>query len=157
MSSSAIPLPRTPALLVQHAARALRAGQTVTIRAPRGKVRVLAAEAAGRAVQPWAAGTVLVLTDQRLASLGQPAEGSAAWQVPLGPEIAPQLVATLADPTAPADPDACALARRAVPADELAAGAGGLCQLARPPPAAARPPPPLPPPRGVGALRAGRA
>src|SRR6478752_2394025 len=96
MPLSAIPLPRTPALLVQHAARALRAGQTVTIRAPRGEVRVLAAEAAGRAVQPWAAGTVLVLTDQRLASLGQPAEGSAAWQVPLGPEIAPQLVATLA-------------------------------------------------------------
>src|SRR3954447_20139694 len=130
MSSSAIPLPRTPALLVQHAARALRAGQTVTIRAPRGEVRVLSAEAAGRAARPWAAGTVLVLTDQRLASLGQPAAGSAAWQVPLGPEIAPQLVATLADPTAPADPDACALARRAVPADELAAGAVELCKLA---------------------------
>ena len=130
MSSSAIPLPRTPALLVQHAARALRAGQTVTIRAPGGEVRVLSVEAAGKAARPWAAGTVLVITDQRLASLGQPAEGSDAWQLPLGPEIAPQLVATLADPTAPADPEACALARRAVPADELAAGAVELCKLA---------------------------
>jgi GTP cyclohydrolase II len=130
MSSSAIPLPRTPALLVQHAARALRAGQTVTIRAPRGEVLVLSAEAAGRAAPPWAAGTFLALTDQRLASLGQPAAASAAWQVPLGPEIAPQLIATLADPTAPADPDACSLARRAVPADELAAGAVELCKLA---------------------------
>ena len=156
MSSSAIPLPRTPALLVQHAARALRAGQTVTIRAPRGEVRVLAAEAAGRAVQPWAAGTVLVLTDQRLASLGQPAEGSAAWQVPLGPEIAPQLVATLADPTAPADPDACALARRAVPADELAAGAVELCKLAGLLPAAVCLPPSVHAPEVVVLLDAVR-
>jgi GTP cyclohydrolase II len=156
MSSSAIPLPRTPALLVQHAARALRAGQTVTIRAPRGEVRVLAAEAAGRAVQPWAAGTVLVLTDQRLASLGQPAEGWAAWQVPLGPEIAPQLVATLADPTAPADPDACALARRAVPADELAAGAVELCKLAGLLPAAVCLPPSVHAPEVVVLLDAVR-
>src|SRR3954454_16686420 len=78
MSSSAIPLPRTPALLVQHAARALRAGQTVTIRAPRGEVRVLSAEAAGIAARPWPAGTVLVLTDQRLGSLRPPAAGPPA-------------------------------------------------------------------------------
>jgi len=156
MSSSAIPLPRTPALLVQHAARALRAGQTVTIRAPRGEVRVLSAEAAGRAARPWAAGIVLVLTDQRLASLGQPAAGSAAWQVPLGPEIAPQLVATLADPTAPADPDACSLARRAVPADELAAGAVELCKLAGLLPAAVCLPPSVHAPEVVVLLDAVR-
>jgi len=156
MSSSAIPLPRTPALLVQHAARALRAGQTVTIRAPRGEVLVLSAEAAGRAAPPWAAGTFLALTDQRLASLGQPAAASAAWQVPLGPEIAPQLVATLADPTAPADPDACALARRAVPADELAAGAVELCKLAGLLPAAVCLPPSVHAPEVVVLLDAVR-
>jgi GTP cyclohydrolase II len=130
MSPTAIPLPRTPALLVQHAARTLRAGQTVTIRAPGGEVRILSVEGAGRTAQRWPAGTTLVLTDQRLASLGRADVGPGAWQLPLGPETPPQLAATLADPTAPAEPAACALARLATPADELAAGAVELCKLA---------------------------
>jgi GTP cyclohydrolase II len=90
----------------------------------------LSVEAAGRTAQRWPAGTTLVLTDQRLASLGRADVGPGAWQLPLGPETPPQLAATIADPTAPADPAACALARLATPADELAAGAVELCKLA---------------------------
>ena len=56
MSSNIIPLPRTPALLVQHAARALRTGRVAAVRAPGGEARVLAAEAAGGAARPWPAG-----------------------------------------------------------------------------------------------------
>ena len=64
--------PRTPALLVQHAARALRAGEAATVvteGAP--PCRILAAETAEE-VPP---GAVLLLTGQRLAGLtGEGAE-----------------------------------------------------------------------------------
>ena len=140
MSPTAIPLPRTPALVVQHAARALRAGRTVAVRAPGGEARIIAAEAAGGAA-PWPAGAALVLADRRLAALGRADAGPGAWQLPLAPGTPPGLVAALADPTAPADPEARALARLAVPADAAAAGAVELCKLAGLLPAAVRLPP----------------
>ena len=130
MTATVTPLPRTPALLVQRAARALRAGRAVAVRAPGGELRALAAEAAGGPAGPWPAGASLALTGRRLAALGVAGAGPGAWRLPLGPDLPPGLVAALADPTAPADPLAGAVAARAAPADELAAGAVELCKLA---------------------------
>ena len=130
MHANIVPLPRTPALLVQHAARALRAGQPVTLRASRGDLQVLPAEAMPGPAEPLPAGSFLALTGQRLASLTGSGADTGTWRIPLAPGTAPTLLATLADPTAPADPRTRALAERAQPGDEVAAAAVELCKLA---------------------------
>jgi GTP cyclohydrolase II len=163
--STIVPLPRTPALLVRHAARALRAGRAATLKGASGAVRAAAAEQVpppgdGAVPPPWAAssGAFLALTGQRLAGLGVAGVGEAAgtvWRVPVGPEVPPQAVAAMADPTATPDPALRALAARATPGDELAAGAVELCKLAGLLPAAVCLPPSRHPAAGEVALLLG--
>jgi GTP cyclohydrolase II len=129
-SSNAVPLPRTPALLVQQAVRALRTGRSVTVRGAGGEVLFLAAESARDREEPWPEGSRLVLSGQRVASLGVPAEPESAWRIPLGPDTTGSAVAALVDATACSDPAIRALATRAERADELDLGAIELCKLA---------------------------
>lgn len=120
--------PSTPLLAVQHAARLLRVGGVVRLVSAEGAVDTLAAEAAGEGgeslLADLPAGSTLVLTGQRLASLGVPVESpEAVHELPLPQgRVTPGLVAMLADPTAPGAGAAEALAR-AVPTERPAAAA----------------------------------
>src|SRR3712207_1341291 len=127
MHANIVPLPRTPALLVQRAARALRAGQPVTLRASRGDLQVLPAEATPGPAGPLPEGSFLALTGQRLASLTGTGADTGTWRVPLPPGTPPALLTTLSDPTAPVDPRIRALAEHAEPGDEVVAAAVELC------------------------------
>lgn len=131
-------MPSAPLHAVRRAAQLLRVGGVVVLVGDDGvpPVEILAAEAAmGPARGLLAAlppGSVLVLTGQRLRSLGVAAEPEALHQVPLpGDASLAGSVAALADPTAPAAADAVrALDRAAVTRDPLAAAAVELAKLA---------------------------
>lgn len=107
--SAATPKPRTPVLAVQHAARMLRLGNVIRITSGTKALDGVAAEAvtteghAGRLAH-LPPGTELLLTGQRLLSLGIPADPEAAYGIPLREKGAPSLIAALADPTAPGSP-----------------------------------------------------
>jgi GTP cyclohydrolase II len=135
MEAATEPKPRAPALAVQHAARMLRMGGIVRIEDGSLAVDVIAAETAmGEAHDEFLAhlprGSVLVLTGQRLMSLGVAAEAEAVHELPLSRDVTtPAMVAMLADPTAPAAQHAPSLADTA-PADRpVAAAAVELCKL----------------------------
>ena len=130
MHANIVPLPRTPALLVQQAARALRAGQAVTLRASRGDLQVLPAEAPFMPAAPLPPDSFLAVTGQRIASLTGSGVEIGTWRIPLASGTPGARLAALADPTAPADPQTLALAQGAVPGDEVAAAAVELCKLA---------------------------
>jgi GTP cyclohydrolase II len=135
MEAATEPQPGAPALAVQHAARVLRMGGIVRIEDDSRAVDMIAAEAAmGEAHDAFLAdlprGSVLVLTGQRLASLGVAAEAAALHELPLSPDsTTPALVAMLADPTAPAVPCVPSLAELAPTDRPVAAAATELCKL----------------------------
>ncbi|HEX6010709.1 MAG TPA: GTP cyclohydrolase II [Geminicoccaceae bacterium] len=126
-------------LAVQHAARILRIGGVVRIEEQDRATDVIAAEAvmdkAARDGTPAAAlpgGGVLVLTGQRLLSLGVSADADGSYTIELpGTDGQPATVAMLADPTAPVAPAvAAALALAARTARPEALAAVELCKLA---------------------------
>jgi GTP cyclohydrolase II len=136
MELTAEPKPSAPLLAVQHAARMLRVGGIVRVEDGSQTADGIAAEAVmNEASDDFLAhlpsGSALVLTGQRLASLGVPAEAEALYQLPLPrDESAPGLVAMLADPTAPVA-DAAAILAPAVPTVRpFAAAMVELCKLA---------------------------
>src|SRR5262245_56835812 len=106
MDIAAEPKPSAPLLAVQHAARVLRLGGIVRLEGDGSGLDVIAAESRlvdGRpqpsATELW--GRKLVLTGQRLASLGIPADKRAVFVLPLAPsDAAPGRLAMYVDPTA---------------------------------------------------------
>jgi GTP cyclohydrolase II len=136
MDPAAAPQPTAPLLVVQHAARSLRIGEVVRIEDQGRQTPVVAAEtvmdeAGGRLLAGLPRGSALVLTGQRLASLGVPAETSATYLLPLArSDTASGRMAMLVDPTAPPAP-ATEILSLAVPTDRLDATAAiELCKLA---------------------------
>jgi GTP cyclohydrolase II len=130
MPSKIVPLPRTPALLVQRAARGLRAGKPVILKAPGTEARILPAERTNVGGEPWPPGASLAITGHRLASLGVARVGEGIWRLPLDAALPAKAVAGLVDPTLPNEIDPASLRQRMQPGDELAAGAIDLCKLA---------------------------
>lgn len=136
MNAAAEPKPSTPLLAVQHAARLLRTGESVRIEDGPLATDTIAAEGLTDrrregACAGWLAGSVLVLTGRRLASLGLPADADTVYELALADEPgAWSMAATLADPTAPAA-DVTGLLARAQPSERPVAGAViELCKLA---------------------------
>ncbi len=125
------PLSRSSALLVQQAVQALRIGRSVAVKGSSGEVRFIAAEAAKYTTNSWPEDARLVLSGQRVTSLGVSTDTETAWSIDLEPNTPLAVVSALFDPTAPSDDFAIrALAIRAVRADELHLGAIELCKLA---------------------------
>jgi GTP cyclohydrolase II len=124
-------LSRSSALLVRQAVQALRTGRSVAVRGSSGELRFTAAETAKHTINSWPEDARLVLSGQRVASLGVPADPETAWSIDLEPNTPLTVVSALFDPTAPCD-DFCirAHAVRAMRADELHLGAIELCKLA---------------------------
>jgi GTP cyclohydrolase II len=139
MDLAADPKPSAPLLAVQQAARALRIGGIVRIEGADFRATdVAAAEAvmdaarAGGLAAALPGGGDLVLTGQRLLSLGMPADADGSYTIELSrTDGQPATIAMLADPTAPVAPAvtaALALATRTVRPEALAAVE--LCKLA---------------------------
>ena len=136
MDLPAEPNPSAPLLAVQQAARVLRLGGLVRLVADCGATDGLAAEALLGAVRrplpTLAPGScLLAVTGERLHSLGLTAEREQVHLLPLETnDIAPDQIAMLTDPTAPAGSAAEILAR-AIPTDRAdAVAAIELCKLA---------------------------
>ena len=125
-------------LAVQHAARILRIGGVVRIEEQGRPTDVIAAEAVmdhthgGAPAAALLGGGVLVLTGQRLLSLGMPADADGSYTIELSRvDGQPATIAMLADPTGPVAPAvaaALALATRTARPEALAAVE--LCKLA---------------------------
>ena len=125
-------------LAVQHAARVLRIGGVVRIEEQGRSTDVVAAEAVmggvhgGASAAALPGGGELVLTGQRLLSLGMPADADGSYTIQLSRvDGQPATIAMLADPTAPVAPAvaaALALATRTARPEALAAVE--LCKLA---------------------------
>lgn len=135
MTTTVAALPRTPALLVQQAARALRAGRPVTVVADDVGLRVAAAEAVVETTEEAgpgddAAAAALVLSGQRVASVTGRGGERAAWRVPLPGGAPVGVVRALADPTSPLEAAATAWLGRAEPAGAREEAAVELCKLA---------------------------
>ena len=102
--------PSAPLLAVRHAARTLRMGGWVRLTGIGSTTDVVAAEpllAEGEPLFPlgFPRGSLLVMTGQRLASLGHAVDREAIYLLPLSPaDAAPARLAALADPTAPGEP-----------------------------------------------------
>ncbi|MFO1037371.1 MAG: GTP cyclohydrolase II [Geminicoccaceae bacterium] len=105
MTYSAEPLPRTPILAVEHAARVLRMGGFVVLSDQPGRALLAAENAAAIGADPFRGplprDLQLVLTGQRLAALGVPCAAEADYGVHLNGAARPALVAALIDPTSP--------------------------------------------------------
>lgn len=136
MKAAAEPKPSTPLLAVQHAARLLRTGESVRIEDGPLATDTIAAEGLmdrrrESALEGWPAGSVLVLTGQRLASLGLAAEADTVYELALEDDPGGwPLAAMLADPTAPTA-DLAGLLAQARPSERPVAGAViELCKLA---------------------------
>lgn len=136
MNLAAEPQPGTPLLAVQNAARMLRIGGIVRLEDGPHTVEAIAAEAMSeRGVDEFLAhlppGGVLVLTGQRLLSLGVAATPEAVYELPLSHDrSAPGLSAMLADPTAPRAAAAEALRPAVATERPTAAAIIELCKLA---------------------------
>jgi GTP cyclohydrolase II len=125
-------------LAVQHAARVLRIGGVVRIEEQGRSTDVVAAEAVmggvhgGASAAALLGGGELVLTGQRLLSLGMPADADGSYTIELSRvDGQPATIAMLANPTAPVAPAvaaALALATRTARPEALAAVE--LCKLA---------------------------
>ncbi len=127
--------PSAPLLAVQHAARTLRVGGWARLTGVGAATDVIAAEpmmADGDSLFPRGLprGSLLAMTGQRLASLGLAADADAIYLLPLSrSDATPGRMATLADPTAPADSALDILSLAAV-TDRLDAWAAvELCKL----------------------------
>lgn len=124
-------LSRPSALLVQQAVQALRTGRSVAVRGTSSELRFIAAEAAKHTINSWPEDARLVLSGQRVTSLGVLTDPETAWSIDIEPNTPLTVVSALFDPTAPSDDFAIrTLAIRAVQADELHLGAIELCKLA---------------------------
>jgi GTP cyclohydrolase II len=127
--------PSAPLLAVQHAARMLRSGARVRLEGASTATDAIAAEAImglgnEGLISDLPRGSALVLTGQRLATLGLAADADGTYLLPLSrSDAAPGRLAMLADPTAPAgdDPRILALALRTHRPEALAAVE--LCKL----------------------------
>jgi GTP cyclohydrolase II len=136
METTAEPKPSAPLLAVQHAARMLRIGGIVRVEDGTRISETIAAEAAMNesnhaflAYLPH--GSTLILTGQRLISLGMAADPEAIHELPLARDAAtPGLVAMLADPTAPVADAARHLKGLVASERRAAAAAIELCKLA---------------------------
>jgi GTP cyclohydrolase II len=125
------PLSRSSALLVQQAVHALRGGRSVAVECSSGQVRFMAAETAKHTINSWPEEGCLVLSGQRVISLGVSTDPETAWSIDLEPNTPLAVISALFDPIAACDDFAIrALAVRAVRADELHRGAIELCKLA---------------------------
>ena len=128
--------PSAPLLAVQHAARTLRVGGWARLTGVGTCTDVIAAEpmmADGDALFPrgFPRGSLLAMTGQRLASLGLAANVDGTYLLPLSrSDAAPGRMATLADPTAPADAALDILALATVTERLDAWAAVELCKLA---------------------------
>ena len=136
MDPAAVPQPTAPLLVVQHAARSLRIGDVVRIEDLGWQTPVIAAETVmddptSASLASLPRGSALVLTGQRLVSLGVPAELTATYLLPLArSDTASGRIAMLVDPTAPIA-QASEILSLAVPTERAdAAAAVELCKLA---------------------------
>lgn len=127
------PEPRTPVLAVQHAATTLRAGGVVRVASGNGEViEAVAAETLDRtdiAMRP-APGARLLLTGERLLSLGTPADAEQVYAVPLAENTDGATIAALIDPATPRNRGAHRLVAAAQTASTHAAAVIELCKLA---------------------------
>lgn len=136
MDIDAEPKPSAPVLAVQYAARVLRAGGRVQLGDGPRRLDIIAVEAvisAAQEVSPtrFVRGSDLVLTGERLESLGVPCERQGAYLLALTrSDMTPGRIAMLADPTSPSTEtvDILSLATRTTRPDALAAVE--LCKLA---------------------------
>ncbi len=136
MDIDAEPKPSTPVLAVQYAARALRAGGQVCLEDGARRVDMIAVEAViseAQEISPdqFIRGSCLVLTGERLASLGVPCDRQGTYLLPLTRgDMTSGRIAMLADPTSPSSEaiDLLSLATHTARPDALAAVE--LCKLA---------------------------
>lgn len=132
---TAEPKPTTRVLAVQHAARLLRIGAVVRLHDGDKAMNLVAAETAMHETRAASAprlprGAQLVLTGQRLKSLGVEVDEHGIFTIALPDGVSPTLVGLLADPTSPTSEIVASLAAAAQPAHESFRATVELCKLA---------------------------